>query len=95
LSGVLNFKTFGGLPWTPFYVEAIDTAKCLGCGRCVKLCGQKCLGLESFEDTEGTERHVAVIADKDRCIGCQACGRICVRHAHTFMEKLPDSLLIN
>lgn len=87
MSQTLNFTTFGGFPWTPLYVEGINTDHCLGCGRCVKLCGQKCLGLESFEDSEGTERHVATIANKDQCIGCQACGRICVRHAHTFKEK--------
>ena len=88
VSEVLIYKTFGGLPWTPKFVEAIDTAVCLGCGRCVKLCLQKCLGLESFEDDEGTERHVAIIANKGECIGCQACGSICIRHCHTFKEKI-------
>lgn len=83
----LVYKTFGGSPWTPLFVEEIDTSQCLGCGRCVKLCVQKCLGLESFEDDEGTERHIAKITNKDQCIGCQSCGSICVRHCYTFKEK--------
>ncbi|TGE32526.1 ferredoxin [Desulfosporosinus sp. Sb-LF] len=87
MNNELIYKTFGGLPWTPRYVEAVDSALCLGCGRCVKLCGQQCLGLESFEDDEGTERHIAKIDNKALCIGCQACGRICVRRCYTFKEK--------
>lgn len=84
MSETVVYKTFGGSPWIPQYVEEIDKTVCLGCGRCVKLCAQECLGLESFEDDEGTERHVAKIVNKDNCIGCQACGKICVRHAYTF-----------
>jgi len=87
LSDVLIYETFGGLPWTPKFVEEINKALCLGCGRCVKLCVQECLGLESFEDDEGTERHVAKIVNKEQCIGCQSCGKICVRHAYTFKAK--------
>ena len=87
MSEVVIYKTFDGSPWTPAYIEAIDVSNCLGCGRCVKLCAQKCLGLESHEDDEGTERHVAIVANKDQCIGCRACGSICIRHCHTFMEK--------
>lgn len=88
MSEVVIYKTFGELPWTPKYVEAIDSDICMGCGRCVKLCVQKVLGFESFEDDEGTERHRAIIEHKDQCIGCQACGSICVRHCHSFKEKL-------
>ena len=84
---VANCLTYGGTSWTPLYIEDIDKGKCFGCGRCVKLCIRKCLGLESFEDEEGTERHVAVIANKAECIGCQSCGSICVRGAHSFKEK--------
>jgi len=87
LSDVLVYKTYGGLPWTPKFVDEINKAVCLGCGRCVKLCVQECLSLESFEDDEGTERHVAKIANKDQCIGCQSCGKICVRRAYTFKAK--------
>ncbi len=87
MSEVEIYTTFGGLPWTPLYVEAIDNSKCLGCGRCVKLCVQKSLGMESFEDDEGTERHVATIANKELCIGCQSCGSICIRKCYTFKGK--------
>ncbi|MCB8814250.1 4Fe-4S dicluster domain-containing protein [Desulfosporosinus shakirovi] len=87
MSDVLVYKTYGGLPWTPKFVDEINKAVCLGCGRCVKLCVQECLSLESFEDDEGTERHVAKIANKDQCIGCQSCGKICVRRAYTFKAK--------
>lgn len=87
LSDIVIYKTFGEMPWTPQYVEEINKAVCLGCGRCVKLCGQECLGIESFEDDEGTERYVAKIVNKDQCIGCQACGRVCVRKAYTFKPK--------
>jgi len=88
LSEIVIYETYGGLPWTPEFVEKIDSDLCMGCGRCVKLCVQKCLGFESFEDDEGTERHIAIIANKDQCIGCQACGSICVKKCHSFKEKI-------
>jgi Nif-specific ferredoxin III len=87
MSEVVMYKTFGGSPWTPMYVETFAKDKCLGCGRCVKLCAQKCLGIETYEDDEGTERQIARIAVKDNCIGCQSCGNICVRKCYTFKEK--------
>jgi len=88
LSEIVIYETYGGLPWNPQFVEKIDSDLCMGCGRCVKLCVQKCLGFESFEDDEGTERHIAIIANKDQCIGCQACGSICVKKCHSFKEKI-------
>ncbi len=88
MSEIVIYETYGGLPWTPEFVEKIDSDLCMGCGRCVKLCVQKCLGFESFEDDEGTERHIAIIANKDQCIGCQACGSICVKKCHSFKEKI-------
>ena len=30
--------TRGGTPWTPQFVEAIDSKVCIGCGRCFKVC---------------------------------------------------------
>ncbi|MDA8098945.1 MAG: 4Fe-4S binding protein, partial [Nitrospiraceae bacterium] len=31
--------TRGGKSWTPRFVDAIDQEKCIGCGRCYKVCG--------------------------------------------------------
>lgn len=87
MSVLLTYQTFSGIPWTPYYVEAIDPDKCLGCGRCIKICSQKCLGLQDYTDDEGTERFIATIADKGLCIGCQACGKVCVRGAYNFQPK--------
>ena len=81
----LSYKTLGGIPWTPYYVDSLDISKCLGCARCVKVCSQQCLGLESYYDEEAdTERYIATISNKDLCIGCQACGKTCVRNCYSF-----------
>ena len=29
----------GGKPWTPKFIDAIEIDKCIGCGRCFKVCG--------------------------------------------------------
>jgi Nif-specific ferredoxin III len=29
----------GGKPWTPKFIDAIEIDKCIGCGRCYKVCG--------------------------------------------------------
>lgn len=81
---ILAYRTYGGHPWIPQFVAAIDRDKCLGCGRCVKVCSQQCLAMESYIDEDDTERFIAVVANKDMCIGCQACGKTCVRGCHTF-----------
>ncbi|MDI6812158.1 MAG: ferredoxin III, nif-specific [Desulfitobacteriaceae bacterium] len=80
----ITYRTYGGHPWIPQYVEAIDLDKCLGCGRCVKICSRGCLTLVSYVDEDDTERFIASIAAKDKCIGCQACGKTCVRNSYTF-----------
>ena len=34
--------TRGGTPWTPIYVEAIDSKVCIGCGACGRTCPKGC-----------------------------------------------------
>lgn len=81
---VLTFKTYGGEAWIPKYVKAIDEEKCLGCGRCVKVCTQQCLSLKSFVDEDDTERYISSISNRNHCIGCQSCGKTCVRGCYSF-----------
>ena len=90
----ITFTTRDGTPWTPKYLEAIDHALCIGCGRCFKVCAQDVLGLmgitedgeyvnvEDDDDDEGEiERKVMVITHSGNCIGCAACAAVCTHKA--------------
>jgi Nif-specific ferredoxin III len=79
-----------GIEWTPSFVDAIDQEKCIGCGRCFKVCLRRVLQLrgvnedgelidEDDEDDEEYERRVMTIARPEHCIGCQACSTVCSR----------------
>lgn len=78
---------YGGSEWTPQFVSSLDADKCIGCGRCVKVCSQGCLGFGNKDDDEDADRMIANIANRDNCIGCKACGMTCVKKAYTFEAK--------
>lgn len=89
---VLTGLTQGGKAWTPRFAKSIDQSKCLGCGRCYKVCGRRVMELKAInedgefvedEDSEESERKVMVIANPDYCVGCQACARICPKNCYT------------
>ena len=55
-------KLPGGKLWTPQLAEKIDETKCIGCGRCFRVCGRDVLQLVGL--TEEGER-LAVCLDPD------------------------------
>lgn len=81
----LTGLTRGGDTWTPEFIENIDWSKCLGCGRCYKICGRDVLELvalnedgEIMDDEDEDEfRRVMRVANPENCVGCQACARQC------------------
>jgi len=91
----LTALTQGGTTWTPKFVQGIDITKCLGCGRCLKVCGRNVLQLQAVndelefvdEDEEESERKVMTIAHPELCIGCQACSRICPKNCYTHAPQ--------
>ncbi len=92
----LTGLTFGGKTWTPKFAQAIDQDKCIGCGRCFKICGHNVLELRPMneegefvedEDDEEIEKKVMVIAHPENCIGCEACAKICPKNCYTHAEK--------
>lgn len=85
--------TRGGTPWTPIYVEAIDSKVCIGCGRCFKVCPRDVLTLQDRGDDEVDDdwddedaKAMMVVKNAMDCIGCGACGRTCPKGCFKFVE---------
>uniref|UniRef100_B8HMA2 Ferredoxin III n=1 Tax=Cyanothece sp. (strain PCC 7425 / ATCC 29141) TaxID=395961 RepID=B8HMA2_CYAP4 len=84
--------TLGGNVWIPQFVQAINQLRCIGCGRCFKVCGRNVLQLRAMneegefvedEEDDEIEKKVMTIANVDNCIGCQACARTCPKACYT------------
>ncbi|WP_029011740.1 ferredoxin III, nif-specific [Niveispirillum irakense] len=80
--------TRDGRSWQPDFLIAIDPKRCIGCGRCFKVCGRGVMELKGLneegelvalddDDDEEIEKKVMVMADAGACIGCRACARVC------------------
>ncbi len=85
-----------GESWTPQFVQSIDEIKCIGCGRCFRVCPRGVLELVGLddegrriglgpdaEDDEEYEKKVMTVAHPELCIGCTACAKICPKKCHT------------
>jgi Nif-specific ferredoxin III len=82
--------TRGGATWTPAFVTALNQGKCIGCGRCFKVCPRDVFTLvdredldldddRDDEDDEFSDDTSMVMSLKNQldCIGCEACARVC------------------
>ena len=82
--------TKGGAQWTPEFVTDLDQAKCIGCGRCYKVCPRQVLDLvereldDDDEDNDDDNMMVMSLADAADCIGCGSCGRVCPKGCYTY-----------
>jgi len=88
--------TRGGASWTPQFVIELNQRKCIGCGRCFKVCPRSVFELvergedlesedEDFDDDDNTM--VMSLANALDCIGCGACGRVCPKGCHTHAPQ--------
>jgi Nif-specific ferredoxin III len=87
-------STRDGRDWKPEYLLSIDPAKCIGCGRCYKVCGRAVMTLKGIndegetielddDDAEDIEKKVMVMDDSGACVGCGACARVCPSSCQT------------
>lgn len=85
-----------GATWMPTFVSALDEKRCIGCGRCFKVCPRGVLELVAVgedgqhirlegddDEDEEYEKKVMTIVHKELCIGCTACARICPKKCYT------------
>ncbi|MGX1350227.1 Nif-specific ferredoxin III [Bradyrhizobium elkanii] len=90
----MAFATRDGRDWTPHYLISIDANKCIGCGRCFKVCGRDVLALKGLnedgelvdlddDEDDEIEKKIMVLNDQGACIGCGACARVCPANCQT------------
>jgi len=85
-----------GVEWVPQFVKSINVEKCIGCGRCFKVCGRDVLQLMGVDeegeliavdpdedDDEEYEKKVMTVANEKNCIGCEACAKICPKKCYS------------
>ena len=91
-------QTQDGSAWEPQFIGAIDQAKCIGCGRCFKVCSREVLNLveyeanDDFDDDyddfdEDEQRMVMEVANGADCIGCEACAKVCSKNCISHGPK--------
>ncbi len=81
--GYITGYTRGKKEYVPRFVKAVDDEKCIGCGRCMKICAHGVLAPKEV-DEEDSAKMFASVANPDDCIGCEACGRTCKKGAFSF-----------
>jgi len=90
----MSNATRDGRVWQPDYLLAIDAKKCIGCGRCFKVCGRDVMTLKGLNDEgqlidldddedDEVEKKIMVMNDEGACIGCGACSRVCPTNCQT------------
>jgi len=91
-----------GETWTPTFVTKLDDEKCIGCGRCFKVCSRGVLELvgltedgerisvnpDDDDDDEEYEKKVMTIARQELCIGCMACASICPKKCYSHAKTM-------
>ena len=100
MSTTFNVTLPSGETWTPSFVASLDDEKCIGCGRCFKVCPRGVLELvgmtedgerisvdvDGDDDDEEYEKKVMTIAHQELCIGCTACSKICPKKCYTHAQ---------
>jgi Nif-specific ferredoxin III len=90
----MSNATRDGRAWQPEFLLAIDPKKCIGCGRCFKVCGRDVMTLKGINDEgefidldddedDEVEKKIMVMNDEGACIGCGACARVCPTNCQT------------
>lgn len=95
-SSVVTITLPDGRTWTPKFVSNIDQEKCIGCGRCFRVCGREVLQLVGIndegeviklelgeDDDDEYEKKVMTVANEKNCVGCEACAKICPKKCYT------------
>jgi ferredoxin len=60
---------------TTNYIPKVSLEKCIGCGKCEKVCPILAISMEEAKDNPAAKKHAKV--DEEICLGCGVCARNC------------------
>ncbi|WP_027802863.1 ferredoxin III, nif-specific [Paraburkholderia dilworthii] len=97
MSDTFSVTLPSGATWTPTFVNRLDEEKCIGCGRCFRVCPRGvlqlvgldedgahiALGGDDQDEDDEYEKKVMTIAYRELCVGCSACAKICPKKCYT------------
>ncbi len=101
MSDTITGVTAGGTLWTPSFVKSINQTRCIGCGRCYKVCPRDVFDLvdradvlseneiDDYDDLDEDNAKVMSLANALDCIGCEACSKVCPKgcFSHSILAK--------
>lgn len=95
MADVITGRTRGGDEWIPEYVTELNAERCIGCGRCYKVCTRNVFNLVersaivecNDDDDDDDEMMVMVVQDAMDCIGCKACAAVCPKNCHSHAAQ--------
>ena len=70
---------------TTSYIPVINEDKCVGCGKCTKVCPMEAIKVEVFQK-ENSKTKLAKL-DEDICLGCGVCVKNCPTNAISLMSR--------
>jgi len=86
-AALITGRTRGGEEWVPRFVIGLNSSRCIGCGRCFKVCPRDVFDLverEQDEDDDCEETSMVMkISNALDCIGCEACSKVCSKSCLT------------
>lgn len=59
------YASRNGSAWEPAYLTAIDAGKCIGCGRCFKVCSRDVMHLHGLDADDNMLGKVSAEEDED------------------------------
>ena len=104
--GIATVTMPDGRSWTPNFVQQINDEKCIGCGRCFRVCGRDVLqlvgineqgeqitfnGLDAEDEDAEYVKKIMTIVNQKNCVGCEACAKICPKQCYTHAPMVAEA----